>query len=422
MSEEYENDFSDPDFLAVVAHDLLDEIHSTNFPQDYSSSKDARAKVLRRQQVAVLDSIANLCVYQERGQVVAIAAALHPGNTAIFVAENGGAIGNTVVDHLDEMFTKLKTIREALPQGEPVHSFVAIPQSPFEAALVDLDGVILRFSWAKFRRRLVKDRRLANFTLVVRDIVRTPAVERDNLPTEQRQLLAELQESSYLDHKELVHVAVDLGNLSRILNLGPNDRTVLGLRVLLVKISLFYEGVCKRKEIFAAWNAYLESRTPQTVKKQPDTLRWLQKVVSIREDAQRVARLATSDTLAGILRGVEIIAVPTQLDPKTIIKMNEKTIQGVLNAAQYDLKKEGGKTTAEYLEKLAATAGASRPDEEKLECASDQPRPVHCECALLAALHGLPLIPYIGTSKPSCGFCCMYFEAYRAVTKSTLGT
>ena len=43
--------------------------------------------------------------------------------------------------------------------------------------------------------------------------------------------------------------------------------------------------------------------------------------------------------------------------------------------------------------------------------------PVHCECLLLVHLHQQPAVPYIGVSKLSCGFCRMYFAAYREVTR-----
>ncbi|EIW75110.1 hypothetical protein CONPUDRAFT_169534 [Coniophora puteana RWD-64-598 SS2] len=44
------------------------------------------------------------------------------------------------------------------------------------------------------------------------------------------------------------------------------------------------------------------------------------------------------------------------------------------------------------------------------------PAPVHCECRLLAEVHGRAAIQYIGVSKLSCGFCDIYFEAYRQAT------
>ncbi|KAJ7764768.1 hypothetical protein B0H16DRAFT_428847 [Mycena metata] len=430
MSDDYKNDFSDPDFLAIVVRGLLDEIDSgrrTGLPQH--SSKEA--ELLR--QALTLDSIANLCVYKDRDQIVAISAGLHPSHTAILVAENG-PVSDPVLKHLRDMFDKLKTIRDTLPEGEPVspaHPFIVNPQSPFEAALIDLDIAILLFSWDKFKKRLTKNRRLSNFTLVVNDVLGVAAEERDDLPIEQRNSLAILQASPHLNHDGLAEVGIDLENMLQALNIASTDRTpgdTRPLRILLAKVAGFHQGVAERKELFTLWNDFLKFRvsnptsgTPQTVKKDPDTLRWLQKVVSIREHARRVARLATSRTLAGILRDVEIVAVPNQISPK-IIKMNEKTMHGVLNAAQCNLNKEGGKTPADYLEKLATTAGAVQTNKETLEFEFSNPRPVHCECALLAALHGLPAIPYIGTSKLSCGFCRMYFEAYRTVTRSKIVT
>ncbi|KAJ7293408.1 hypothetical protein C8J57DRAFT_1268965, partial [Mycena rebaudengoi] len=435
-SDEYNNDFNDPDFLAVVARDLLNEIDSSrksSLPQD--SSEDP--EVLRRQ-VSVLDSLANLCVYEGRGQVVAIAAALHPSHTSILVAENG-PVSEPVLQHLHDVFDRLKIIRDAraaLPltsQGElvsSIHFFIDEPKSPFEAALVDLEVAILRFSWDKVHQRLIKNHRNTNFTLVVADICGVAAEERDDLPAVQRETLAELQASPHLDHKNLDNVAVAVGNLLAVLDMKPTvreDSHVLALRALLASVALFYQGVAEHGELFATWNNFLKYRIlnpdsgiPGTVKKEPDTLRWLQKIVSIREHARRVARLATSHRLANILRDVEVTAVHNQINPKTI-KVNEKTMQDILIASKCRTNQEGGKTAGDYLTKLANTASAFQPDKQKLYCASD-PRPVHCECALLAALHGLPVIPYIGVSKLSCGFCQIYFDAYRAVTNSTTMT
>ncbi|KAI0310877.1 hypothetical protein OF83DRAFT_1178113 [Amylostereum chailletii] len=47
---------------------------------------------------------------------------------------------------------------------------------------------------------------------------------------------------------------------------------------------------------------------------------------------------------------------------------------------------------------------------------------VHCECALLASLHGRRFIPYIGVSKLSCKLCHMYFSAYSEVMGASIAT
>ncbi|KAJ7293283.1 hypothetical protein C8J57DRAFT_1268628 [Mycena rebaudengoi] len=434
MSDEYKNDFNDPDFLAVVARDLLNEIDSSrksSLPQD--SSKDP--EVLRRQ-VSVLDSLANLCVYKSRGQVVAVAAVLHPNHTSILVAENG-PVSEPLLRHLRDVFGRLKIIREAyaaLPltsQGEPVspiHLFIDVPKSPFELALVNLEVAILRFSWDKFRLRLTKNHRHTNFALVVADICGVAAEKRDDLPAVQRETLAELQASPHLDRKNLNSAAVDVGNMLKVLDMNHEDSHVLALRALLAKVAIFYQGVAEHGELFASWNSFLKYRVlnpdsgiPGTVKKELDTLRWLKKIISIREHARRVARLATSHTLADMLRDVKVTAVHNKINPK-LIKMNEKTVQDVLVASKCEMNQEGGKTAGDYLKKLTITASAFQPDKENLYFEFRKPRSVHCECALLAALHGLPAIPYIGVSKLSCGFCQIYFDAYRAVTNSTTMT
>ncbi|KAI0693924.1 hypothetical protein C8T65DRAFT_759763 [Cerioporus squamosus] len=52
---------------------------------------------------------------------------------------------------------------------------------------------------------------------------------------------------------------------------------------------------------------------------------------------------------------------------------------------------------------------------------------IHCECTVLARLDelwrtGVPIIPYVGLSKPSCAICHSFFEAYRKVTGQVVKT
>ncbi|KAJ7757464.1 hypothetical protein B0H16DRAFT_1314326, partial [Mycena metata] len=186
------------------------------------------AEVLRRQ-VSVLDSLANLCIHEGRGQVVAIAAALHPNHTSILVAENG-PVSEPAWQHLHDIFDRLKIVRDAraalalTSQGEPVSSiplFIDEPTSPFEQALVDLEVAILRFSWDKLLRRLTKNSRNKKFALVVSDICGVAAEERHDLPNVQRETLFKLQASPHLDHKDLARVAVDIENLTSVLEVNP---------------------------------------------------------------------------------------------------------------------------------------------------------------------------------------------------------
>ncbi|KAJ7636028.1 hypothetical protein DFH06DRAFT_1219764, partial [Mycena polygramma] len=427
--DQFKNDFADPDFLAVVARGLLNDL-------DQVSHEDHTAL---RQQRVILDGLANLCVGEGRGQAVAIAAALLPGGTSIYVAQNG-PVSSAVLEHLRHLLQRLKAVSGRA--GPPTHLFFEKPQSASEHALVNLEDAILEFAWPKLLQRLTKNQRDVNFNTVVLDVCGIAAEQRD-LPPLQRDALAKLQASPCLDQKTLREIGVDLRNIKTILDTDPATRKklyFLALRALLESVHCFYQSVANHGEVFGIWNKFLEYRTLHpdlespstvvqepaekeptvTVKKEPDTLRWLQKLTSIRHHTLHVARLATAPRLVPLLHNVEIIPINNQVNPKTI-KMNEETLHDVLIASNCEISQGAGeKNVKAYLETLARAAAATEKPDKEFHFRN--PRPVHCECALLAALHDLPAIPYIGVSKRSCGFCRLYFDAYGAVTGSIITT
>ncbi|KAJ6469585.1 hypothetical protein C8R47DRAFT_989441, partial [Mycena vitilis] len=415
----------DPDFLALIARCLLNENNSS------LRRRSGDTEVLRRQ-ASVLDSLANLCVYATSSQVVAIGAALNPDYTIIYVAENGD-VSTEVLTHLRGIFTHLKRIRTALPPpslspgGErlsPSHAFINKPVSTYEVALVDLNVHLLRFSWRKLRQRFTKNYRNVNFISLATVICGTAAAEID-LPDNERKSLAELQASPYLERTELLEVADNIRTMATIFNFtsDPDLTRIHALRTMLKGVAAFYKAVAQQEQLFGSWNSFLKhhlkSKGVAPLKKDLDTLRWLQKIASIWEHAERVARLATSPKLVRILRDVQVTPIPNKFNPK-IIKLDEATIREVLLESNCDINEDGEKTPRTYFEKLILAARGVQQD-GKNYCLFD-PGPVHCECAMLAALHGIPVIPYIGVSKLSCGFCHLYFDSYHEVTQSQIIT
>ncbi|KAJ7632104.1 hypothetical protein B0H17DRAFT_961824, partial [Mycena rosella] len=99
--------------------------------------------------------------------------------------------------------------------------------------------------------------------------------------------------------------------------------------------------------------------------------------------------------------------------------LDSQELKKILEAANCDIE-DGNKSINEFLNMLAKAHGTTLK-EGRLET-ERVPFPIHCECGLLAKMHGLPGIPYIGVSKLSCTFCDMFFQAYRDATGSAICT
>ncbi|KAJ7091984.1 hypothetical protein B0H15DRAFT_183500 [Mycena belliarum] len=417
------NEPLDPDYLAFVARGLGIDTPSDTVRSSVKSSV-----------TDVLDSLAHILIAKPR-QTVAVGAyvptrADHAADALIvLIAENGPPNPETI-QHLQDVLARLRRIRAAPPPpylGTTVYGTQIIPsyiprnaRTAFERELVDLEMAVLTYSHAKLHRRITKHDCHLAFAEAVGDMCGLPVEDRaDDRDDAERKLLADLQ-ALEVNRPYLRRLDFCMQKLAAMPPPGsvPDEldiiRTVLH-QVLEDKMELAHKSTFLRM-----LNEYTQCRLAKKgkqVKKPPDVLQWLSKVITIVEHYHRITRIATIPTLAGrFLQGLKIEGVPDPVPAPLIPRaLDRQTARKILEAADCDLGHDINKTVDGFLDTLAgAHAGPNAPE---VRSADYQPS-FHCESALLAQIHGRPAIPYIGVSKPSCAFCSIFFDAYRAATSA----
>ncbi|KAJ7467144.1 hypothetical protein FB451DRAFT_1484373 [Mycena latifolia] len=425
----------DPDCLAFVARALEqanDDAGKTRRPAAQSSLE---VRLVQRQ-ADVLDSIARILVSQPRNQVVAVVAQLlqsadRDGNTTLLlVAENSDRpLLPSVITHLRDVFDRLTRIRAALPPALTTEKgFPPFIDSDTELAhereLVGLEEAILKYSWSKFRQRLTKNNRHKNFISVVADIYGVSAEQRtSDLDQVERDSLHLLQNYNKVDSEQLMRVADVIRKFSVLMEMpgAPTEDHIEYIRPHLHLLHTDHKELQGHGDFFAIWNQYSQHRLEKggkKLKKELDVFGWLSKVVSITEHYVRITTLASSPTLSSrLLDVVKIQGLNNPIPQTKPIFLDRAGTEEVLGAAGREVSGDDG--VDGFLAMLADAHGAQLSEGT---LAITHKAPVHCECALLAAIHGRPAIPYIGVSKPSCACCETYFTAYRDATGSKIYT
>ncbi|KAJ7497774.1 hypothetical protein FB451DRAFT_1212701 [Mycena latifolia] len=421
-----EPDAADPDYLAFIARGL----DKANDPHQRRESKSTITDSLLLRQAAVLDSLAYICVSKAEKQVIAIGVESLPTpgpSIRIHVAENRFPLPD-VVSHLQDVFSRLHQIHalqpplEAHGKGSPkIPPYIAGPSTDFERGLVDLECVIIKHSWAKTRQRAMNGSRSINFLNTLADVIGLPSHERLNdLDEHERTLLGKLQAGRQAMDVGLFELLERcIRTVIHILGAEATVERAGALRPFLAGLLNVKRELAGQEVFFQVWNEYTYSRLENQgvkLKKYPDAFKWLSKVVSIREHYIRISGIVTSKSLASVfLRGVDIKPVEHRGPSPTVMSVDTETLGKVLVAAGCE-----DDTSGEFAESLRAAQGGVRITDNKWELTISPC--IHCECAVLAKLHGHPAIPYIGVSKSSCAFCDIYFAAYREATESTFCT
>ncbi|KAJ7507027.1 hypothetical protein B0H11DRAFT_188973 [Mycena galericulata] len=417
---------SDPDYLAVFAR-------VTENSEAYARQIHARPFLESRtakRQGAVLDSLAFISVSQAQNQAVAVGAQLlqGPDRCMIILVADNRPVFPGLIEHLQDIFDRLQRIHAERPEREfgPIKPYISYStSSPFERELLALEVAILKYSWDKLKHRFTKNSRHLNFIQTADDVCGLPAQERTDRDQRERELLERLQGSADLQKDEIKMMAERTADLADALAHPADDQEALVVRALLHRL-LLCEKDLRGKEIIYTWNLYTRQRLINTgntpLPKDPDILRWLSKVSTIREHYLKIANIATSRTLSALLlQGVQVQAAenPAPHPMANPISLDRQALEQVLAAANCEIDKSEEKYVDEFLGTLAKTHKIELSDGKFV---LDTSMPVHCECQLLAQMRQQPAIPYIGVTKPSCIFCDMYFAAYRDATKSTICT
>ncbi|KAJ7675787.1 hypothetical protein DFH06DRAFT_668571 [Mycena polygramma] len=404
-----------PDCLAFVAR-ALDEVNNVEHRKTLSS---LQARLIQRH-ASVLDSLAYISVSQTK-QVVAVGAKLvnGDGHVVVLVAENGSPVPG-LLEHLRDILNRLKRINAERPPMHRVEGYLSKAESTFEREIADLEVAILKYSWPQLRHRVKK--RHENFIETAHDICGSPAQERTDLDDYEQDLLARLQASPALDHDTLRTIAHDIKTLAAVLELDASDELAKSIRTNLAGSLILYRRFHTSIETFELWNKYSRSRLEHknaVVKKQPDVLRWLGKIVATRGHFLRIADIATSWTFPQLLLQNAQVQGVQPPSPRPI-SLDTHSMNQILEDAGCEVEQGSDSDNAvrQFMEMLETTHHESMTD-GKLELTSPTP---HCECQLLANLHNHPSIPYIGLSKLPCSFCDLFFTAYRDATNTEMYT
>ncbi|KAJ7212523.1 hypothetical protein GGX14DRAFT_446589 [Mycena pura] len=405
---------ADPNFLAFVARGLNDEKHERrseglSFDPPNPSQRHA----------AILDSLAFLLVSQLEKQIIAVGVVViedpDPAKveTQIIVAENKTPLDASIQKQQPPVAGK----RDSPPHLRP--HIVYGTGSPVERELVDLEIALITYSWPKLKQRMMKNKRHLNFIDVVADVYGVLAQERIDLDSEGRDLLDTLQKSSASERDLLQEMTAAAREAAEALQRTPTRLNAVELRTNLQVLLIGRNTLQKHTSLVDVWDQYTRHRLLQKgaqVRKKPDVLRWLSKVSSIREHYLHIAQIPISPTLSGLLlRGVKVIVLKNP-PPVRKFSLDRDELENILVSAgcEFIAKDKSEKSIEKFLDKLVVAHGKKVTD-GKLDVSITVP--VHCECLLLVHLHQQPAVPYIGVSKLSCGFCRMYFAAYREVTR-----
>ncbi|KAJ7784513.1 hypothetical protein B0H16DRAFT_1876951 [Mycena metata] len=402
------------DFLAFIAHGLRD------------TKKVKEGDIPITDQAKVLDSVACISISHAEKQTVAVGVQVVNDGILVHVAAND-PLPPATLPHLRDIFARLQRIYKLHSQERSpgIPSFISSrTENPFKIELLQLEIAILRFSWRKLAQRLTKDSRAEIFITVLEDVCGAPATQRTDLSGEERELLGKLQASPDLNKDLIDGLASQVDELAKTLHLEANDEGAILVRQCIYSLMKLRQDFSNKWTLVVSWNLYTKLRANnrlsdgETSRKAPDVLRWISKVVSIREHYMRLATVCTSNRLSNLLlRNIGIKEMVNSMPPASH-SLDIASLKEVLVAA--GSAPEDPEPMGEFLEILAASHSVSLGPTGKLETETLQP--AHCECALLVYLHGQPSIAYIGVSRLSCQFCHDYFTAYREATASTTCT
>ncbi|RDX54574.1 hypothetical protein OH76DRAFT_1469266 [Lentinus brumalis] len=367
---------------------------------------------------SILDNLARLLVSgEEKGQAFAIAVVPDTQRSRFIIAENK-LVPLDVRRHLMTMLQSLYETRQlVLTYRQAQHSSPVIPipiprdaTDPVHRKLLELEVSVFRHSWPKLRRRFNKAHRDGVFTDICSAILSLDPDKRLPLSVLQQDGLSVLSQS---DRKQL-GVIRHIVNQIRVLlvpSTAPSDDVIHKTRVFLADMAQIMRRMESREvPLLRRFASYARALGKQD----DDYAKWANKVVSVHLEFTSIALAVGSPTMDTILTETITIDIAETNPRPARVHVNVDNLRIALGAGQnFDtitLQKFLESKFGQYLDTEVQVDGC-----------------IHCECAVLATLDemrsaGVPAIPYVGVSKPSCALCNCYFEAYRAVTGQDIRT
>ncbi|KAI0317346.1 hypothetical protein OF83DRAFT_150491 [Amylostereum chailletii] len=202
--------------------------------------------------------------------------------------------------------------------------------------------------------------------------------------------------------------------------------------------------------LFAQCSAYLREKSKGW---EFDMSRWMAKCVAVVSGFYRVVRVIDTAWLAPFLsQGIRVVAVPWSARPFRL-QVTLDSITQAARAANWTTETKATDDSRESTNPESAVSTTSSSEavsaddvilnkflhsiggelgsllngiqvtvaDQIVECYKEHVD-VHCECALLAHLHGRVFVSYIGVSKMLCPLCHLYITAYTKMTKVQVAT
>ncbi|VDB97603.1 unnamed protein product [Peniophora sp. CBMAI 1063] len=428
-----------PDYLSVIAG-AFDSFNK----QEKQISKDAdatfkAAKPLVQHQARVLDSLAHLLVSEPEGQRIVIGAEKGAAEPAfkLLVAEEPmppeDSPMTTTAAHLRVLLLRLWMIRSLWvdrkgPPANPDMTYASHPDDPFESAVVELEIIVLRYSWPNLAHRILAGSQNTHFMDTAADVCGTPALKREDISNEERELLASLQELPLSNGALGVQTQLDnIKMLSRFAkeDATPSDADLRKVRFALVIANLWRIRLSKSGKQ-QAWDDYARSRLSRTGltsapdNRNIDVARWIDELTVIRFHFRRVSGITISPHLSPLLYLVEgIVCIDADPPAPKSFEVDRARLVRVLYAAGIDAHELNDVRINDFLESLRVAHGGTWSDGEDGDARHrkfviEPIRTLHPECLILNELHERAAIPFVGTSEPACAFCETYFALYRS--------
>ncbi|EIM84356.1 uncharacterized protein STEHIDRAFT_159036 [Stereum hirsutum FP-91666 SS1] len=324
---------------------------------------------------------------------------------------------------------RIKEIRSLTPRIPDSPPYVEDPV--LSEKLDDLEERMIKYAWPKLRQRFHK--RDDDFNKLLRDVVYEDGnvhaeADRSNPPDDhtlavRQRLLEDLRNS---DTREKLTKLAEALNLMKVLRkvVTPTQRVTVPVRVAMHLLKTLYdEGVV---DVLNLCTLYL-SRPSY------DLARWINKLITPHRNFTSVSRLAMSTSLASLIDSkVEVVAVDPQPPVSISVNITQDTIRQAAQESGWKKDEEKNSTGKSIGDVVLEQVFLDLPNNLRLPRQDVHPTQIqpkyesvysHCECTLLASLHGQAgLYAYFGVSKLSCALCGECFAAYRSVTKLKINT
>ncbi|RPD59443.1 hypothetical protein L227DRAFT_564163 [Lentinus tigrinus ALCF2SS1-6] len=380
----------------------------------------------------VLDSIPRLLINQAGRHVYAIGI-VRPSfdnpKALILVSGNVQQVPEDVVVHLESLLNALHAARLRVREKDCVSfppSFLEIPtyipentDDPLLKQILAMEVAVYRHSWIKVKRRSEKygwskafldvcaavlspspPQLISREALTVLEELRGPEGDRDSILREFRTASGALVAILDVLRGECDDARIHWLRLA----LDALDISVDSLRQLLPGVLLN----CR---------SYIRLVDEKYQYQGPDIARWMQKLLSTRQDFAQVMSFIGSPTLDDVLgAGFEIKVVTPAPVPPVLWEVSMDSLKSALGERYYNVAGMEESAMEKFVDRLANKIGHAVTKKDG----------IHCECAILVELdkisHTRPVIPYVGVSKLSCAFCHAYFTAYRQSKGSDIMT